>query len=443
MSFPIGTIVDEKILFQQLPNDTIAPIRPTNNDLWGKDGGSFFYNGIVKTDCPSGLVWNSATKICTGKNPTPKPPTPKPPTPNPPTPKPSTPKPPTPKPPTPKTPTSKPVTGKSQRGAVVRYDDLKKLPMSAFVTSKTNLDCKTMPKCIFGVYTLEGKKVMVQLSTHLGGAVYRLTYDGVDFVLPVAIVGASMQTAMSFDIRPQLGMTNEQYNPTEGGTSTDSFTGRSSSKILELRANDNAVYTRSIPAYFRPPGYLLIDKRTGKRTLPAVNKTVLSEVEFSKRIEFIDDTTLEYTINLNIPKGHYFSQVEALACWVPTAASEQRSVLQNDGWKTPKNKEIFWVKSGKTRTYGIINATASGKHAWGVVLTDWPKTVENGPPLDSPRYTFEGESKTWRKINIVQRLGSRTNFSTPIPEGVYGWTFRFYFGTMQSVRSKLEKLINI
>jgi hypothetical protein len=321
----------------------------------------------------------------------------------------------------------------------VRYDDLKKLPMSAFVSTKSSLDCKTMPKCIFGVYTLSGKKVTVELSTHLGGAVYKLSYDGVDFVLPVAIVGASLQTAMSFDIRPQLGMTNEQYNPTEGGMSTDSFTGRSSSKILELRAATNAVYTRSTPAYFRPPGYLLIDKRTGKRTLQVVNKTVLSEVELSKRIEFVNDTTLDYSVNLNIPEGHYFSQVEVLACWVPTAASEQRSVLQNDGWKTPKKKEIFWVSSGKTRTYGIINATADGKYAWGVVLLDWPKTVENGPPLDIPRYTFEGESNTWRKINIVQRLGSNKNFSTPIPGGVYGWKFRFYFGTMQDVRTMLSK----
>jgi hypothetical protein len=248
---------------------------------------------------------------------------------------------------------------------------------------------------------------------------------------------------MSFDIRPQLGMTNEQYNPTEGGVSTDSFTGRSSSKILELRGNDTTVYTRSIPAYFRPPGYLLIDKRTGKRTLPAVNKTVLSEVELSKRIEFINETTLEYTVNLNIPEGHYFSQIEVLACWVPTASSERRSVLQNDGWKTPTNNEIFWVKSGKTRTYGIINATADGKHAWGVVLLDWPKTVENGPALDTPRYRFEGESKTWRKINIVQRMGSNKNFSTLIPGGNYGWKFRFYFGTMGEVRAALLKRSNM
>jgi len=320
---------------------------------------------------------------------------------------------------------------------------LKKLPTSAFVSTKSNLDCKTMPKCVFGVYTLSGKKVTVELSTHLGGAVYKLSYDGVDFVLPVAIVGASLQTAMSFDIRPQLGMTNEQYNPTEGGVSTDSFTGRSSSKILELRGNDTTVYTRSIPAYFRPPGYLLIDKRTGKRTLPAVNKTVLSEVELSKRIEFINETTLEYTVNLNIPEGHYFSQIEVLACWVPTASSERRSVLQNNFWKTPKNNEIFWVKSGKTRTYGIINSTADGKHAWGVVLLDWPKTVENGPALDIPRYRFEGESKSWRKFNIVQRFGTNKNFDTPIPGGIYGWKFRFYFGTMDEVRTMLSKQANV
>ena len=114
MSFPTRTIVDEHKLFPSLPNNNIAPIRPDNDDLWGKDGGSFFYNGIVKTNCPEGLVWNSSTKMCAGKNPSPKPnpPTPKPPTPKPPTPKPPTHKPPTPKPPTPKPPTPKPPTPK-------------------------------------------------------------------------------------------------------------------------------------------------------------------------------------------------------------------------------------------------------------------------------------------------------------------------------------------
>ena len=110
MSFPKRTIVDEQKLFPVLPNNNIAPIRPANDDLWGKDGDSFFYNGTVKMNCPAGLVWNSAKKECgfPSNNPAPKPPAPKPPTPKPPTPKPPTPKPPTPKPPAPKPPAPQP-----------------------------------------------------------------------------------------------------------------------------------------------------------------------------------------------------------------------------------------------------------------------------------------------------------------------------------------------
>jgi len=100
MSFPKRTIADEHKLFPDLPNNNIAPIRPTSNDLWGKDGDSFFYNGTVKMNCPTGLVWNSAKKECgfPSNKPAPKPPAPKPPTPKPPAPKPPAPKPPAPEP---------------------------------------------------------------------------------------------------------------------------------------------------------------------------------------------------------------------------------------------------------------------------------------------------------------------------------------------------------
>jgi len=75
MSFPKRTIVDEQKLFPNLPNNNIAPIRPASNDLWGKDGDSFFYNGTVKMNCPAGLVWNSAKKECgfPSNKPVPKP----------------------------------------------------------------------------------------------------------------------------------------------------------------------------------------------------------------------------------------------------------------------------------------------------------------------------------------------------------------------------------
>ena len=100
MSFPKRTIADEHKLFPDLPNNNIAPIRPTSNDLWGKDGDSFFYNGTVKMNCPTGLVWNSAKKECgfPSNKPAPNPPAPKPPAPKPPAPKPPAPKPPAPEP---------------------------------------------------------------------------------------------------------------------------------------------------------------------------------------------------------------------------------------------------------------------------------------------------------------------------------------------------------
>ena len=168
MAFPTGTVNDEDKLFPTLPNNNIAPVRPQQDDLWGKDGDAFFFNGTTKMPCPSGLVWNSSLKSCSwplspintkkafgdhtdeayqlykkerdgGKMsaaavqklqeiytgvgpqsqkiledryiaskppaPTPKPPAPKPP---PPTPKPPAPKPPAPKPPAPKPPAPKP-----------------------------------------------------------------------------------------------------------------------------------------------------------------------------------------------------------------------------------------------------------------------------------------------------------------------------------------------
>lgn len=63
MAFPTGTIDDEEKLFPPLQNSDISPIRPLD-DIWGKDGDAFFYNGTAKMSCPTGLVWNSAMRSC-------------------------------------------------------------------------------------------------------------------------------------------------------------------------------------------------------------------------------------------------------------------------------------------------------------------------------------------------------------------------------------------
>ena len=78
MSFPERTIVDERRLFPGLPNNIIAPIRPTTDDQWGKNGSNFFFKGITKVNCPVNTVWNSG-KCSPQKIPKPAPkPAPKP-----------------------------------------------------------------------------------------------------------------------------------------------------------------------------------------------------------------------------------------------------------------------------------------------------------------------------------------------------------------------------
>lgn len=68
MTFPARTIVDERMLFPSLPNNIILPIRPME-DIWGKDGNGFFFNGFEKTNCPGGLRWDSKSKQCVSTRP--------------------------------------------------------------------------------------------------------------------------------------------------------------------------------------------------------------------------------------------------------------------------------------------------------------------------------------------------------------------------------------
>ena len=69
MAFPTGTINDEDKLFPTLPNNNIAPIRPQQDDVWGKDGEAFFYNGTTKVNCPPGLMWKSSLNPCSWPSP--------------------------------------------------------------------------------------------------------------------------------------------------------------------------------------------------------------------------------------------------------------------------------------------------------------------------------------------------------------------------------------
>lgn len=284
---------------------------------------------------------------------------------------------------------------------------------------------KDQNACVFGLCRLAGRApggdVTVTLSSHLGGAVYKLTYGGVEFVDPVPIVGASMQTALVFDGKGE-------YNPTEGGNGElDSFTGKSSTQILEAWAGDRAVSTSARLAYFLRPG-------TGS----ARHTGIVSDVVLSKRVEFVDVGVLDYTVSLAFPGDkHYFSLVEVLATWVPVDACRQMVVHSGGGWRSFVLDELYWAEGTRQgpASSGLVLGVADGSVAMGVALLEWPR----GGQWESPRFSMPDTDPRWRKWSIVQRIGLPSKPSFRIPAQTATWKIRMYFGSVEQVKRAVAR----
>lgn len=313
-------------------------------------------------------------------------------------------------------------------GARLVKDDLPLQTIDKAFRASTEVGCKS--RCSVGLFALGqdayGAPISCVLSTHLAGAVYRLAYGGVDFVVPVAIVGASLQWSLSLDIRSGH---NEQYNPTEAGCGTcDSFTGKSSSRLLEFRAaGTSAAYTRVQPAYFRAPGTFLRNKASGRMDVPVLNKTLLSDTLIEKRLEFTAPGVLDMVAAITIPGGKHYFSLPNLACWTPPAACAHKLVLVSGAWQKATNT-LYFVQRG---AQGIVMATADGQRAMGVKLLEYPR----GDPLfTSPGYNFNTTPK-WTQWTVRQAIGSRDNYSRHIPRGPYGYRIRFFFGNLERVKA--------
>lgn len=317
----------------------------------------------------------------------------------------------------------------SETTAALKFADLPVLdPAKALVSSATDLKCrKAGGDCRFGLYRIRGQAakgaVVVTLSSHLSGAVFKVTYAGVEFVNPVAIVGASMQTALVYDGK-------HEYNPTEAGCGDcDSFTGKSSSRLLAMRGTGRAVYTSTRAAYFNPPG-----KATPSSGIVTANKTVLSDTVISKRLEFVGPGTCEYTVEVrNPPNKHWFSLLEVLCCWCPRAACKKMEVLTGGRWTEAPDKPavLYFVD----KTAGLAMATADGAVAMGVKLLAWPQ----GDRWETPRYGTPHSSAIWRKWSITQRWNPKKDQSVRLAGTPFVWRIRLYFGSFAEVKGVVAK----
>lgn len=263
------------------------------------------------------------------------------------------------------------------------------------------------------IFKLSRGPVTLVLSTHLAGAIYRFMYDGTDFVKPVPIVGASMQSAVALDIPP--GGSAEQRNPTEAGCAElDSNKGKSSSKMLDFRASTSGVYTSTQPAYFRKPGLMIRGKGGG--LVPVLNKEVVSDVIMNKMVSFVDDTTLEYVIEHVYPHGKYERAIiSVVACWTPWESSSQFHVLMGNQLSVMQQGRLYVNARGLVVSNG-------GSKAMGIVCVSAPSGGQRS-------FKFSGEKTgQWRSWNHVHALRN---------PGTLVWRHRLYFGTLESVKRRI------
>src|SRR3982750_2658169 len=89
-----------------------------------------------------------------------------------------------------------------------------------------------------------GSEIVITTTSRCAGAIHSLTWNGKEFI-DSADHGRQLQSAANFDAGEQPFFP-ETFNPTEAGSARDGAGKKSTSKLLELRAKDNELVTKSL-----------------------------------------------------------------------------------------------------------------------------------------------------------------------------------------------------
>src|SRR6185436_18935187 len=113
-----------------------------------------------------------------------------------------------------------------------------------------------------------GSEIVITTTSRCAGAIHSLTWNGKEFI-DSADHGRQLQSASNFDAGKEPFFP-ETFNPTEAGSARDGAGKKSTSKLLELRAKNNELATKSLMAFWLAPG----EKSQGH---PALNDKRLSD----------------------------------------------------------------------------------------------------------------------------------------------------------------------
>ncbi len=277
-----------------------------------------------------------------------------------------------------------------------------------------------------------GGTVTFQLSTHLAGAVFRLTYIDTEFIQPMMIAGGSMQSDVFYDgpCRAPECRPEGKINPTEAGAKRDAFTGKSSSKLLSYKITDTYVTTTVQAAYYGG----------GSPGGPYGSFPQPSDTKISKKIRYLGRPgEIEYAVTYDLEKTQTGCLFEVLATWIPVASSETiyayTPTKGGDKWH-------YWTDAnakfgdGQDHIYaptGMVTTTKDGKRAWGVVPVGAPK--QGNLQFKCMMRAARDVTDNWKKFNVSTHAGD-----TPL-KGKYTWTFRMFFGPLEDVAAKTREAV--
>jgi hypothetical protein len=261
---------------------------------------------------------------------------------------------------------------------------------------------------------VNGSTLTLRTSARMAGAIDSITWHGKEFI-NAHDHGRELQSASSFD-----GY-GECLNPTEAGSAKDGAGPSSSSRLVSGRAHGRTLETTIEMAYWLVPGtpyHTACGSHADFRQ--AKNETVRSSDTLIKRVT-IEGNVLSYDVTFVTAEDHQSATFEALTGYMPPEFSE---FLAYD----PATRAIVPLTDGPgEQTLPVILATPDHNFAMGVYSPGLPQ--KTFPKAGYGRFRFPGTVK-W---NAVYR-------EAPVPRGQYHYHCYVMVGTVDDVRSTLDRL---
>ena len=262
-------------------------------------------------------------------------------------------------------------------------------------------------------------EIVITTTARCAGAIHSLTWHGKEFI-DSHDHGRQLQSAVNLDFGTPI--LNETFNPTEAGSARDGAGAGSSSKLLSLKADGNALETVTQMAFWLAPG-----ERSGGQ--PAKNTTVLSEHLLTKRVRIGYRNlphVISYDVSFKVPAGewHTHAVFEALTGYLPPEFG--RFLRFN-----PPTGELEPLSDGPGENpHPVVFATADGSHAMAIFSPPQSAPNTTGPTFG--RFRFREEKVV--KWNCVFRVRDAAG----IAPGEYPFRMFVVVGDLATVAESLR-----